>query len=412
MSWNRAWGRDPRLDFFRGLAMLIIFVSHVMDNWLAEFIPGRFGPSDAAEMFVFISGYAAAIAFGGTFRRFGFWIGVARVLHRCWQIYWAQLCMIFLCSGIFIGSAWLFENPDYILQSSIRPLLVEHTGEALVGLFSLTFIPYVYDILPMYIAALLLMPIVLLLHRVHRFAAFGFCVCLYLATWLLNLELPAEPWSDRPWFFNPFAWQLLFYTGFAISAGWLRGPKPNLWLITAAASVVVGFIPLVFWGFRPLFPELGTLYRQIIFADGYAPAFLTGQFKTDLHPVRILHFLCLAYLATCLLWRREQVLLGRWAAPIVKVGQQALSTFMASIVLSRLGRVLLDELGRTGWTIAFVNIAGVFGLIVVAYTAAWYKAAPWMKPAVRPAPTPVPAQVAGGGPRMAPVSGSPAMAGP
>ena len=53
--------RDPRLDVFRGLAMAIILVAHVPGNPLAEFIPARFGPSDAAEMFVFCSGFAAAL---------------------------------------------------------------------------------------------------------------------------------------------------------------------------------------------------------------------------------------------------------------------------------------------------------------------------------------------------------------
>src|SRR3546814_19245199 len=48
--------RSPRRDFFRGVAMLIIFVAHVPDNPWAGFIPARFGWSDATEMFVFCSG--------------------------------------------------------------------------------------------------------------------------------------------------------------------------------------------------------------------------------------------------------------------------------------------------------------------------------------------------------------------
>ena len=55
--------------------MAIILVAHVPGNPVTEFIPARFGPSDAAEMFVFCSGFASAIAFGGTFRRAGFALG-------------------------------------------------------------------------------------------------------------------------------------------------------------------------------------------------------------------------------------------------------------------------------------------------------------------------------------------------
>jgi hypothetical protein len=78
--------RDPRLDVFRGLAMFIIFIAHLPGNPWNAYIPARFGPSDATEMFVFCSGFASAIAFGGTFNRDGFGVGTLRVLHRCWQI--------------------------------------------------------------------------------------------------------------------------------------------------------------------------------------------------------------------------------------------------------------------------------------------------------------------------------------
>src|SRR5262249_38674622 len=62
-------GRDARLDFFRGAALFIIFAAHVHDDWLWSIIPARFGFSDAADLFVFLSGFAASIAFGGTFVR-------------------------------------------------------------------------------------------------------------------------------------------------------------------------------------------------------------------------------------------------------------------------------------------------------------------------------------------------------
>ena len=74
--------RDARLDFFRGLALLIIFVSHMPDNWLARFKPGAFGFSDSADIFVFVSGYAAALAYRKIFSRSGIFIGTARVARR------------------------------------------------------------------------------------------------------------------------------------------------------------------------------------------------------------------------------------------------------------------------------------------------------------------------------------------
>ena len=90
-----ASGRDPRLDFYRGIAMFIILVAHIPWNGWANWIPARFGFSDATEIFVFCSGMASAIAFGGAFVKSGWLMGTARVIFRCWQVYWAHICLFF-----------------------------------------------------------------------------------------------------------------------------------------------------------------------------------------------------------------------------------------------------------------------------------------------------------------------------
>ena len=108
---TRTGERDPRLDFFRGFALLVIFVAHVPWNWYAQFIWARYGLSDAADLFVFMSGYAAAIAFGGTFRRAGFALGTARIAQRCWQLYVAHLGVFFALAAICTAGNRLFAGP-------------------------------------------------------------------------------------------------------------------------------------------------------------------------------------------------------------------------------------------------------------------------------------------------------------
>ena len=90
-TFQRAKQRDVRLDFFRGLGMFIIFIAHVPRNPWNDWIPARFGFSDATEIFVFCSGMASAIAFASVFDRAGFFHGTARVLYRCWQVYWCHI---------------------------------------------------------------------------------------------------------------------------------------------------------------------------------------------------------------------------------------------------------------------------------------------------------------------------------
>jgi hypothetical protein len=54
--------RDHRIDFFRGLALIFIFWDHVPHNPLGQITLRNFGFSDAAEIFVFLAGYAAVLA--------------------------------------------------------------------------------------------------------------------------------------------------------------------------------------------------------------------------------------------------------------------------------------------------------------------------------------------------------------
>src|SRR6516165_11275811 len=99
--------RDLRLDVFRGLAMLIIFVAHVPGNSWADYIPARFGFSSAAEMFVFCSGCASAIAFGSVFARRGWAIGTIRIAYRIWQLYWAHIGLFLVLVTISVAAARL-----------------------------------------------------------------------------------------------------------------------------------------------------------------------------------------------------------------------------------------------------------------------------------------------------------------
>jgi hypothetical protein len=178
MSAPAATGaRDARLDFFRGLAMLIIYVAHTPRNDWILWIPARFGPSDAAEMFVFCSGFASALAFGGSFRRHGFGVGCLRIVNRCWQIYWCQFCLVLATTALLYAATTHLGTRDYLFELNIQPLLRE-PGEALVGLLTLSYVPNYFDILPMYIAVLALMPAVMLLARIDLRLVAGFMAAL------------------------------------------------------------------------------------------------------------------------------------------------------------------------------------------------------------------------------------------
>lgn len=242
--------RDPRLDFFRGLGMFIIFVAHTPMNPLTKWIPARFGFSDATEIFVFCSGMASAIAFGAVFDRHGWLIGAARVAHRVWQVYWAQIVVFFVIAGLvaYLDSL-AFAERSFVDGLNLARFF-EDPATNLLGLLTLTYVPNYFDILPMYIVILAMMPLVMALAHFSPRAAIVGCLLLWAAVsqpWIAvldvpvfqGLNLPAEPWSERTWFFNPFAWQLIFFTGFAFMRGWIPAPPVRRELVWLSIAVVI-----------------------------------------------------------------------------------------------------------------------------------------------------------------------------
>ena len=69
--------RELRIDLFRGLALWLIFIDHMSPDILTWFTIRSYGFSDAAEIFIFISGYTAAFVYGRAMREAGFVIATA-----------------------------------------------------------------------------------------------------------------------------------------------------------------------------------------------------------------------------------------------------------------------------------------------------------------------------------------------
>ena len=393
--------RDLRLDFFRGLAMFIILFAHTPGNFLTSWIPARWGFSDATEIFVFCSGMASAIAFGATFDRMGMALGTARVAFRVWQVYWAHVGLFFATAAMMVFVTDLDTTTrNYWGQLNLWMLFVEHAEglweipDMLLAFMTLRWVPNLFDILPMYMVILALMPLVMALARVHPGCVGALSLvlwCLGQRAWMERLGLPylnftAEPWVgeegvQRRWFLNPFGWQLVFFTGFAFMRGWLPKPPVTPPLIALAGLIVLANVPLSDIGVRELDLDWAwdwrTENRQLIS-------------KTDFGLLRYVQFLALGYLAWVLAGDKGARLRAagthafarvwnRVLALILKVGQQSLAVFVVSIFVARFNGFALDVLGRDTATVLAVNGFGCACLVVTAYVAGWFKSVPWKR---------------------------------
>lgn len=360
--------RDPRLDFFRGLGMFIIFIAHVPGNAWTLWIPARFGFSDATEIFVFCSGMASAFAFGKAFERRGWWVGTARSLYRAWQIYWVHIGLFLaLAGGLAALDAHGAFGTEHVQRLNLERFYADPKTN-IIGLLTLTYVPNYFDILPMYFVILLLMPLVVGARALIWWGPFALVASLWIGAQLEVLRLPAEPWSDREWFFNPFGWQLVFFTGFALISGWIKPPPVTRVLIIAAMVIVLATVPFAY--FRIL--------REVELLQTVAGFIRPLTAKTDFGLLRYIHFLSLAYLAWVAAGTRGVRLLPSGpmrhvVAVIYKVGQQALATFVTGMFLARFMPVIFEAFGRSAATVLLVNLTGFAALIAVAYAVGWLK---------------------------------------
>ena len=265
--------------------------------------------------------------------------------------------------------------------------------------------PNYFDILPMYLVILAMMPFVVGLAQINRYLAFGVIIALWAISqeglqqvflaageedgfWPITaLELPAEPWTAREWFFNPFGWQLVFYTGFAFMIGWLPAPPVKVWLIVLAVAVVIANIAFSNIGARAFSRDWFGLEavegNPVIDWRRANRHWIT---KTDFGLFRYLHFLSLAYLFWIAAGQGGARLaqlgqgVGAYVMPLIlKVGQQSLPIFITSMFLARLMGWALDQLGRDLATMWLVNLTGAAILVITAYAVGWIKSQPWKK---------------------------------
>ena len=117
--------RDQRLDMFRGLALVMIFINHapgtLYENWTSR----NFGFSDAAEAFVLMSGIAAGLAYSNAFRSGPLWPAVARVWARARTLYFVHLVTTLMTLAIFAAAA-LWFGIDQPLGSNNVGQLFQH----------------------------------------------------------------------------------------------------------------------------------------------------------------------------------------------------------------------------------------------------------------------------------------------
>lgn len=323
--------RDPRLDVFRGLCLVMIFINHVPHNDFENFTSRNFGFSDAAEGFVLMSGIAAGLAYSAEFAMpMRLWQGLARVWKRVWTLYLVHILTTIAALGAASATTLYFHNSEILFENNMDTLWSNPLG-VLIGIPTLGHQFGYVNILPLYLVLLAFAPVMLWAawRRPMLLWAVSFAIWFVSGAWFLGL--PNYPLRGI-WFFNPATWQVIFVTGILTGVAMKDGRRlvavrPWLQILTGAFLVfacAVTQFPAVakvmghgFWWLKDTF---------------HLPWNLLAFDKTYVTGPRLVHILALAYFLSSFPAIRRACA-SRFAKPFELLGRQALPVFALGSVL-------------------------------------------------------------------------------
>ena len=344
-------GRDLRIDACRGIALWWIFLDHIPNNIGSWLTLRNYGFSDAAEIFMFISGVTCALAYGKAWRCEG-WTGViGRTLRRSWDIYVAFL-LLTLASAILIHLVGGGPSAD----ASNTRILLDQPGATLARAAILQYRPVNTDVLPIFVLLhLLFAPLLWLLLRVPNLTL-GASLALYVLVHVFGRTVPA--WPNSHWAFNPMAWQLLVVLG----AWWMLEEKRVRPWVTSRTALGLAVLYLLFslvialsWRIKPLEALIPQALAKLHPLD-----------KSNLDPLRLLHFLAIAVLAARLVPRYWRGLTTPVMRGAICCGQNSLPIYCIGVLLAFASHMALFTISDGLAMQMAVSLVGIAAMIATA----------------------------------------------
>jgi hypothetical protein len=203
-------------------------------------------------------------------------------------------------------------------------------------------------------------------------------IVLWLVSRQTGWNLAAYP--QGTWYFNPFAWQVLFVFGAWCALG---GARQSAGVIMHPATLwfCIGYMILgLVMTMAGKFPAFGEMFPQWLYS------MFNPNDKTNLAPYRFLHFVVIVILVIRFVPKDWPGLEWKIFDPMVVCGQQSLAVFCVGVFLSFVGHFVLSLSSGSLFAQIFVSVAGIAIMTIVAYYISWSKRQD--KPLKPPAPKP------------------------
>src|SRR5262245_14311568 len=346
------------VDFWRGFALVSIFVNHVPGIYWEHFTHRNFSISDSAELFVFLAGWSLGLlAAGGATR--GAVPLAFRLGGRSIQIYAAHILISGLALAMLAGAAYLTET-SLLLEWHNAASFFQDPAHTQIGIVMLTHQLGYFDILPLYVVLMLIAPAFVIIDRFAPPLLLPLSLGLYFSALVVPFTAPTWP-VEGQWFFNPFTWQAIFVMGYVLShdQGLGHFVRRNIARIRLIALPIVVLAAIVVW--FELFPD-PTRFPE--------PKLLFLHGKSFLTPVRLLQFLALAAVFSAVYPTIARYL--PWVTePLSMLGRNSLNVFCVASLLSLSGQIIRFLYSGSLAVDTIVVIVGIGLLCLTAWLSEW-----------------------------------------
>jgi hypothetical protein len=370
-------GRDLRLDLFRGIANWAIFLDHIPDNIVNWITTRNYGFSDAADLFVFISGYTASFVYTRMMLERGFVVGATRLFKRVWQLYVAHVVLFVIYIVAIAYLAVRFGDSEIINEFNVAGL-IDHATDTLGQGLLLKFKPVNLDVLPLYIVLMGFFPPVLWFMLRQPDLTMLASIALWLVARYFGWNFRAYPAGT--WYFDPYCWQVLFIFGSWCALG---GARRSISIIAAPITTYLCFAYLAFALVMTMagrFTDFGAMFPDWLYST------FNPNDKTYLAPYRFLHFVVIVILVIRFIPKDWPALEWKYFDPLIVCGQQSLAVFCVGVFLSFVAHFTLSLSSGSFLTQVLVSVAGIAMMTTVAYYISWSKRQD--KPLPKPVPKP------------------------
>ncbi|EGQ5294299.1 OpgC domain-containing protein [Enterobacter cloacae] len=367
-----AGARDLRIDFMRGIALVMMVVAHTeVMSVFNIFSWERFGLTTGAEGFVILSGFMLGMLNRARLQKVVLLTVSWGLYLRAWKIYRVNIIIIVS----FILLAWvpnitLFEVTHFTDRFSgeswsLYPVTPQIKETWFNIILYLQIGPHQTQILGLYIFLLLFSPLFLgMLQKGKVWWLLGLSLLVYSLwqRWPLRLT-PAE----FEFAFPLLAWQFIFVLGMA--CGWYKAELLSFARTPAGKVVVVALVMVsLVLGFvaqnhtNPFMPP--ALLLHVIPPDTFNTFYHTWAAKNGLGPVRVLNDIALmvtVYLVLTWWWVPLNKMFGWFLIPL---GQHSLYTFILHVyVVLLVSQFITFDLWRHAWTENTLVHAAALGIL-------------------------------------------------